>query len=331
MTVTGHGRAPLLNVERLTKVFRGGVRANDDVSVALDAGEVLGMLGPNGAGKTTLVRQIVGLAMPTSGSITIAGVDVLRDPAHARRCCSFQPQAQLGLDGFTPRQAMELVGQIRGASHSDVAHRVDDVVSRLNLEEYVDRRCRTLSGGVRRLVAFGMATVVPGDVVVLDEPSNDVDPLRRALLWDAVRATADAGSAVLLVTHNVLEAERVVDRLAVMDRGRVIALGTPAELKHDVGGLLRLELTLAPGARPPEPPSFAMEPLLGSRRLLMRVAIGDAGRALEWALAQRHRGRVEEFVVGPVTLEDVYRALLQGRPHERGAAVPEGDDSEVLA
>src|SRR5205085_4301588 len=111
-------------------------------------------------------------------------------------------------------------------------------------------KVQALSGGVPRLTPFCLAAVVPGRVVILDEPTNDVDPLRRKLLWAQVRALADAGSAVLLVTHNVLEAERCVDRLAIIDHGRVAATGTPATLKGELGAPLRLELVLEPGADP---------------------------------------------------------------------------------
>ncbi|GAI88205.1 unnamed protein product, partial [marine sediment metagenome] len=129
----------------------------------------------------------------------------------------------------------------------------------------------TFSGGVRRLVAFCMAVVVPGRIVILDEPTNDIDPLRRRLLWQEVRNLAEMGSAVLLVTHNVLEAERVVNRLAIIDQGRVIGQGTPTTLKESEGESLRLELILEPDTEPPQPPDFLIQSLTSNRRMIGKV------------------------------------------------------------
>ena len=217
-------RATLLQIEELTKVYRSssrareaGTRANDGITLAIGEGEVFGLLGHNGAGKTTLVNQVVGLLRPTSGTTRIDGGDMVADPGLARRLCSFQAQAQVPIDGLTPRQAIDLLGQLRGASKADTQCRRQHLVEALDLGEWLDVDASRLSGGVKRLVAFAMAAVTPGRVVMLDEPTNDVDPVRRRLLWRQVRTLADHGAAVLLVTHNVIEAERSVDRLAILD------------------------------------------------------------------------------------------------------------------
>src|SRR5439155_26344927 len=213
--------------DRVTKIYRGGLKANDDITLGIEAGEVFGLLGPNGAGKTTLIGQILGLLAPTSGTIRIDGTDVVRRPDVARKACSYQPQSSVPIDGLTPLQAIGLAGRIRGGDKVDVRQRPRELDHSLDLGEW-ENKATELSGGVSRLVAFCMAAVQPGRIVILDEPTNDVDPLRRKLLWRQVRALADGGSAVLLVTHNVLEAERCVDRLAIVDVGRVVGAGTPA-------------------------------------------------------------------------------------------------------
>jgi ABC-2 type transport system ATP-binding protein len=151
-----------------------------------------------------------------------------------------------------------------------------------------------------------MAAVVPGRVVILDEPTNDVDPLRRKLLWAQVRILADAGAAVLLVTHNVLEAERCVDRLAIIDHGRVQALGTPAALKAALGSSLRLELVLEPGASPPASPPFAGATAMVGRRVFVDVGPADVSHAVTWAKDLQDGGALAEFAIGPASLEDVY-------------------------
>ncbi len=315
----------LLELDGITKSYRSrarrrpAVRANDDITLAVGAGQVFGLLGHNGAGKTTLVNQVVGLLLPDAGAIRIDGRDAIADPGYARQACSLQPQAQLPIDGLTPRQAIELVGRLRGGSTAAVRARRDLLVDELALGEWMDTDGARLSGGVKRLVSFAMAAVVPGQVVVLDEPTNDVDPVRRRLLWEQVRALADEGSAVLLVTHNVIEAERSVDRLAILDQGRVIAEGTPGELKSGLASELRLEIVFEPGATAPLPAPFVDRYLPNGSRAIASIPADRAGEAVAWAEALRGSGAVEEYSLTPVTLEDAYIELV-GRadePHAR--------------
>jgi ABC-2 type transport system ATP-binding protein len=295
----------LLEVDGVTKLYKGGLKANDDISISVDSGEVFGLLGPNGAGKTTLVSQILGLVAPTEGAIAIDGVDVVTRPSFARESCSYQPQSSVPIDQLTPMQAIELAGRLRGGEREGVLERARELISALALGEW-ERKAIPLSGGVMRLVSFCMAAVVPGRIVILDEPTNDVDPLRRKMLWREVRALADRGSAVLLVTHNVLEAERCVDRLAIIDGGRVVGSGTPAALKSDTADMLLLELVLEPGSSGPKMPPFFGRPALTGRRVIGEVSGRSLSKAVAWATDLRKRGFVEEFSIGPATLEDVY-------------------------
>src|SRR5439155_14796508 len=141
----GTGGAMLLEIERVTKLYKGGVSANDEISLAIEAGEVFGLLGPNGAGKTTLVSQILGLAVPTIGTILIAGTDVVANPSFARESCSYQPQSSVPIDGLTPMQAIELAGRLRGGNRSDVRRRAKELIDALALGEW-ERKAITLSG-----------------------------------------------------------------------------------------------------------------------------------------------------------------------------------------
>lgn len=303
----------LLEIADLTKVYRSGVRANDGISLVVDEGEVFGLLGPNGAGKTTLVGQVLGSIKPSTGSILIGGVDVVLSPAHAREACSYQPQTSVPIEGVTPLQAIEMAGRIRGGERRTVRAKAAELLESLDLGEWA-RKIVPLSGGVARLVAFCMATVVPGRIVILDEPTNDVDPLRRKLLWGHVRALADNGSAVLLVTHNVLEAERCVDRLAIVASGRVLSQGTGAAVKADHGGWLRLEVVLEPDIETPRSPDFLLRSALSGRRLIGDVDSSAIPAAVDWATRLRAEGIAEEFSLGPTTLEDVY--IRQVRPED---------------
>jgi ABC-2 type transport system ATP-binding protein len=300
----------VLAISDLTKVYRGGLRANQEISLSVAPGRVFGLLGHNGAGKTTLVSQVVGLLRPTSGTIEIDGRDAVADPAFARRACAIQPQAQVPISGLTPRQAIELVGRVRGGRTDEVRARAARFVEALDIGEWSDVAGERLSAGVKRLASFCMTAVVPGRIVILDEPTNDVDPVRRRLLWAQVRALADDGAAVVLVTHNVLEAERAVDRLAVLDHGRVIAEGTPAELKSRIADELRLELVLEPDATLGDVPPFVRGTVATGRRVLVTIGPDEAGPAVRWAGELRAERRVEEFALGPATLEDAYVRLV---------------------
>ncbi|MEX1334952.1 MAG: ABC transporter ATP-binding protein [Candidatus Limnocylindrales bacterium] len=313
--------AMLLEIHDITKTYRRrlrrgqSVRANDGVTLQADAGQVYGLLGHNGAGKTTLVNQVVGLLEPDGGTIHVDGADLVADPSRARQVCSLQPQAQLPITGLKPRQAIDLIGRIRGGQPAAVAARRARLVEARDIGTWLETDGEQLSGGVKRLVSFAMAAVVPGRVIMLDEPTNDVDPVRRRLLWDAVRSLADEGNAVLLVTHNVVEAERAVDRLAVLDAGRVVAEGTPAQLKAGLEHELRLDLTLEPG-QVASPPAFVERYDRGGLRARAIVDSGDAALAVEWAQSLRTAGVIGEFSLTPATLEDVYVDLISPSAHD---------------
>ena len=326
--------ARVLEVENVVKRYRKSAGpANDRLSLTVNEGEVYGLLGHNGAGKTTLANQIVGLLRPDAGSIRVGGIDVVANPQAGRRECSIQPQAQVPIAGLTPRQAIELVGQLRGGDRGRVRRRAAALTEALAIGEWLNTDGARLSGGVKRLVSFCMAAVSPGRVAILDEPTNDVDPVRRRLLWQQVRRLADEdGVAVLLVTHNVVEAERAVDRLAVLDHGRVVAEGTPAELKASVADEMRLEVVLEPDASEPRFPDFVDHVVpAGGSRLLATLPGRYAGDAAAWAQSLRRLGRVEEFSLSPATLEDVYVAIVGaagGQP--AGAAIPQITSKEEL-
>jgi ABC-2 type transport system ATP-binding protein len=160
-----------------------------------------------------------------------------------------------------------------------------------------------------------MAAVTPGKIVIFDEPTNDIDPLRRRLLWQEVQNLAKQGSAVLLVTHNVLEAERVVDRLAIIDEGRVRGIGTPASLKEGEGDAMHLELTLEPYRTEPVLPDYLKQPVIVNRRIVARVSPEDIAMAIEWARGLKESNVIEEFSLGPATLEDIYIRLVKN-PNE---------------
>ncbi len=296
-------------VEDVSKSYDGVTPANDHISLEVRPGEVYGLLGPNGAGKSTLVKQVIGLLKPDSGSITLGPFDFVEDPDAARQLCSYLPQAQMPIDSFKIREAVHVIGLIRGGEGGAVRRRGEELIEALQIGEWADTLGAKLSGGVRRLTGFVMATVWPGKIVILDEPTNDVDPLRRRLLWEQVRRLGSEGAAVILVTHNVMEAEKSVDRLAVINDGRLIAEGTPSSLKAEDRGRLRLELMLEPGTPTPELPEFVRHDARVGNNLVMVIDEARATAAIEWSQQMMDGGRAEEYALAATTLEDVYIRL----------------------
>lgn len=317
---------PVLDIQHLTRTF-GKVVANNDVSLSVSPGQIVGLLGHNGAGKTTLVNQVVGLLKPDSGSISVAGVDAVAHPSAARRRVALQPQAQAPIDGMTPLLAIELAGRIRGLSSRDAKASARSLVEELDLGEWATRRAIPegggLSGGVRRLTSFAMTLAAPTPLLVLDEPTNDVDAARRRLLWNALRRRGDSGIGVLVVTHNVTEAERVVDDLVVLHRGDVVASGSPGALRGENEEMLRLEVHLPPGAGDPTVNAQVRveSRVRAGRRIVLGIRLADAARAVEWTTRLRRENLIDSYTLSPTTLEDTYLSLTADSEERENAHV----------
>ena len=309
--------------EGVTKTYDGGkTYPNRDVSIQVEPGEVYGLLGPNGAGKSTLVKQVIGLLKPTSGSLHLGPHDLVADPDAARQLCSYLPQAPMPIESFKAAEAVRLTGQIRGGDRAVINRRADELIEALEIGEWRDTLGARLSGGVRRLVGFVMVTVVPGRLVILDEPTNDVDPLRRRLLWEQIRHLGEMGAAVILVTHNVLEAEKSVDRLAVISDGKVLAEGTPSSLKVADRGRLRLQVMLVPGMPTPDLPPVVLDHSRVGNNLMSVIDEDRATDGIAWAQRLMGEGVAEEYALAATTLEDAYIRLTGVVASEETEAVP---------
>lgn len=296
---------PLLDIRNLEKRYRSGTLANAGISLALQPGEVFGLLGPNGAGKTTLVRQVLGMLRPTSGSIALNGIDVVADPGYARRNIGFLPQGQFDLEALQVGELIEFSARLRGVHPKDARRTADRLVERLDLGAFRKTSMHTASGGVRRLAGFAAAIAAPVNLLVLDEPTNDVDPIRRQLLWTTIAELGAEGATVLLVTHNLAEAERFIDRLAIIDGGRIVREGTPAGLRTIVTERLRLEMAMA-GEVAPHPALTAEHGNPGCFLFDQR----DLAAVSAWLGVLRESGLLTDFRIGPPTLDDIYAAAV---------------------
>ena len=307
-------KTPGLAVEatELTKVYRNGVLANDKLNVAMRRGQVYGLLGPNGAGKSTFVQQVMGLVRPTSGSVWVFGVDAERDPERVKRMIGYLPQTSFAMRDLLAEEAIYFTGRLKGLPHKETLRQRDLYIEQFEVDEIRRKPINQLSGGMQRMTGFIMALLGSPPLLVLDEPTNDLDPLRRRAVWEAIRqAVTYEGAACLLVTHNVLEAERVVDRIALIDEGRVLAEGTPGAMKGRLGDTIRLELWLRDGAelsKAQELRLSALGTLHQSRpqHVLLRVPQARVGQTIDLVLAEIGADAVEDFRLATASLEDVY-------------------------
>ncbi|WP_369265386.1 ABC transporter ATP-binding protein [Streptomyces sp. R35] len=288
------------------------VRAVDGVRLDIRRGEIFGLLGPNGAGKSTLVRQLTGLMRPDSGSVEILGHDIVRHPERAARILAYLGQESTALDELTVSLAAETTGRLRGLELREARAERDAVLDELGLAPLASRVLKKLSGGERRLACVAAALVGERPLLVLDEPTTGMDPLARRAVWAAVdRRRAERGTTVLLVTHNVIEAETVLDRVAVLDKGRVIACDTPAGLKERVAGEVRVELVWRESAPldVPEVAALRARAVESGRRWILRLAPEEARAAVATVTGGAAFAALDDFTLATPSLEDVYLAL----------------------
>jgi ABC-2 type transport system ATP-binding protein len=221
--------------------------ALDGVSLSIAAGGVHGLLGPNGAGKTTMVRILATLVAPTRGRAFVAGHDVVADADAVRREIGLTGQFTAVDELLTGREMLDMVGRLLGFARGTARSRASELLERFDLADAGDRRVATYSGGMRRRLDLAASLVVAPSVLFLDEPTTGLDPRSRLDVWTAVQELAAEGTTVLLTTQYLEEADRLAERITLIDHGRVAAEGTPAELKASVGGS-RLELVLPDAA-----------------------------------------------------------------------------------
>jgi ABC-2 type transport system ATP-binding protein len=226
--------APIIEAERLVKHF-GKVRAIDGHDLVAESGRITALLGPNGAGKTTFISAVATLVRPTSGTLRVAGIDVMADPKRERRVIGLAGQYASVEPAMTGRENLELVARLFGLDRRAARTAAGDVLELLGLTDAGDRLVRTYSGGMRRRLDLGASLVGRPRLLLLDEPTTGLDPRSRSELWDATRNLVANGTDVLLTTQYLEEADQLARDIVIVDHGRVIASGTPDELK-DMGG-----------------------------------------------------------------------------------------------
>ena len=226
--------ASAISIDGLVKDF-GDVRAVDGLTLSIQEAEVFGLLGPNGSGKTTTINCMTGILKPTKGDIRIGGYDVRREGAKARSVVGVSPQETAICPYLTGSENVRLFGELYSVPKAVLRERVDYAMEKVGLMEEAKRRVGKYSGGMKRRVSIAMATVTDPEIVLLDEPTVGMDPQSRRAVWDFILELRDRGKTIVLTTHYMEEAEELCDRVGVIDHGKLIALGTPGELRKRFG------------------------------------------------------------------------------------------------
>ena len=314
--------APIVEAHGLIKRFKT-TDALAGLDLTAERGQVTAILGPNGAGKTTFIRMVATLLLPDAGSLSVAGIDAIKEPQRVRRAIGLAGQSAAVESAMTGRENLELIGRLFGHDARQAKASANVVLELLGLEEAADRLTRTYSGGMRRKLDLGASLVGAPELLLLDEPTTGLDPRSRNDLWDAIRNLVKAGTDVLLTTQYLDEADHLAARIAIIDRGKVIAEGTPDELKSKAGDdviqvhvahlddIDRAIEVLAPmGTEAPRVDrptrSIAIPVANGSARLL------DAVRALDGLGLE-----VSDIGLRRATLDEVFLTLT-GRTAEAG-------------
>jgi ABC-2 type transport system ATP-binding protein len=314
----------------LVKTF-GTTRALDGVDLAIRGGSVYGLLGPNGAGKTTIIRVLTTLLRPTSGRVAVLGHDILREAAAVREKVSLTGQYASVDEDLTGHENLILIGRLLGLSWRDARARAGELLEAFGLADAAGRQVRTFSGGMRRRLDVAGSLVTKPEILFLDEPTTGLDPRSRNQVWDLVRQIAADGTTVLLTTQYLEEADRLAERMAVIDHGRVIAEGTSRDLKASIGSnalhvqLAKQEQRAAAEALASRVLGDGVLPATDPSTLAVKVAGATQAADLLSALS-RAQIDVVNFSLGTPSLDDVFFALTGRAAEEKADGKGNGEE-----
>ena len=292
----------LVELQHVSKRF-GDRLAVDGLDLSVPAGTCYGLLGPNGAGKTTTLRMIYGVTRPTSGVVSVFGLDVGKEIRAVRRRLGVTMQENVFIDALSPTENLRVFGRYHLLSESALTTRIEELLDFLELRSHATVPVKALSGGFKRRLAIAVSLLNRPELLILDEPTTGLDPAVRLALWSRVRALRNAGTTVLLTTHYMDEAERLCDRVAIIAGGRVVAEGSPAALIREHLAPDAIELDADGATLPTDGVRRRLQ--VGDRAFLY----ADDGTVLAEQLRRRDGGARRPLVVRPTNLEDVFLAL----------------------
>lgn len=295
--------SPVYDIQHLTKTYPGQNHpANDDITLQIMPGEIFGLLGDNGAGKSTLVRQMANLLRSTSGTIRLFGESVGQNSLYVPMQVGYMPQDGAALNMLTVGEALYFTGHLRGLSRKAAQQERDRLIDLWQIEPLRHKPASRLSGGERRLAVLATAMVGSPPILILDEPTNDLAPQRRQQVWHTLRQlNREQSTTIIFITHDAIEAEKIIQRVGIMWQGRLVAMGRPSVLKQEIAQQLRLELFVAEGSRPQLPPHLQFHELDRGRWLvyLRRDEVNHTLNSL-------NLNEIDDFRLYSVTLEDLY-------------------------
>lgn len=322
----------VIQVRDLVKVYGHETKAVDSISFEVGAGELFGFLGPNGAGKTTTIRILSTLIRPTSGTATVAGYDVVKQDTQVRHRLGLAMQTAT-LDAFsTGRETIELAGRLHRVPTSELKRRTDELLELIGLTSVANKLTGTYSGGMRRRLDLAAALVHRPEVLILDEPTEGLDPQSRTALWEELERISREGTTMLLTTHYMEEADRLCSRLAIIDDGRIVVDGAPGELKSTVGGdtiVLRLADSEADEQRRTKEVQDVVDGVIGSATVSphpagVSLAVPNASSAIP-DLLRRLDGNgitITGLEMSQPSLDDVFMKYTGRRIREEDANQP---------
>ncbi len=305
--------AVVYQIENLTKAYeKSQKKANDALTFDIEEGEIFGLLGPNGAGKSTLIHQITGLLLPTAGTISLYGMDIVRHPHLISHYVAMQPQHTEALKELYPQEALSLTAQLRNIRQPQARKLVAELVDEFEVYRWAKTPISRLSGGQKQLMSLLNSFIGNRPVQIFDEPTNNLDPAVRRQVWEKLLTINRQGTTIILVTHNVLEAENVVQRIGILYDGCLLALGTPAELKTCVDQSVRLEFFLKEeGAEQVAETLHVFEQAhaLTPLHWIVRCPQDNVAPVIQHIMTSVGIGSLENFRIVTPSLEDVYLQL----------------------
>lgn len=312
-------KVPILKVENLIKVYKKGTQkvvANDSITLEVFPGEIFGILGSNGAGKSTLIRQVIGSISKTSGKIFLNGKEMHAKDLELKNSIGYMTQGNLQmLFHLKVDEAIYYTSLLKGHSRKQARKNVEILLRELDLVEHRNKLLRHLSGGLMQMVNFAISIVSAPEILILDEPTRGLDPKRRQKIWEYIyKINKYWGTTIILVTHNVLEAEMILQRLAIFNSGKIISSGTPGELKQGVDNRLRIEIYLKPDQICTEDMMSELCGVgefirLGERHFIVLTQREEYISRLEQINQIVPFHLIDDFRIGLTSLEDVYIKL----------------------
>lgn len=316
-------------VHNVVKTYKGLERpALDGVSLSVERGQVYGLLGPNGAGKTTLIRVLATLLRPDSGTATVAGVDVTADPIGVRNRIGLGGQHSAVDDFLTGRENVVMVGRLYNLSRAEAESRADEVLESISLADAADRPVRTYSGGMRRRLDLAASLVGRPEVLFLDEPTTGIDPRSRIEIWELIEGLVGSGTTLLLTTQYLEEADYLADKIGVIDDGKLIAEGSPDELKETIGGAM-IELHVAENDRSSATNVLTglsdTDPMFDEARGFLVIPAADGSRSLMAVVRAMDEASIPiaDVQLHKPTLDDVFLTLTGHATESTGPQVPQ--------